>query len=77
MGKYFKSFTDLKQEMRYADGEPVDLINDDENAQEDYSRRSRFGRNPEQNIEEFQKRQHHTFTFDDWLVVVVCSKIRK
>ncbi len=72
MGKYFKSFEDLKREMQYADGETVDLIDDDDNAQADYSRRSRFGRNPESNVEEFQAKQHSSSNFDDWLVVVIC-----
>lgn len=74
MSKYYKSFEELKLALVSHDGNPVDLIDNDEDATEDYSRRSRFGRNPESNVSEFQQKQHSNFNYDDWLIVVVCSK---
>lgn len=75
MSKYFKTFEELKLEFIGSNGEIVDLINDDKDAQEDYSRRSRFGRNPEANAMDYERR-NWIGTYDDYLSIVVCSKSR-
>lgn len=72
MGKYFKSFEELKAALVDDDGNTIDTINNDSDATEDYSRRSRFGRNPESNVIEFQGRSHGHMSFTDYLDVYVC-----
>ena len=76
MGKYFKSFEDMKSEFVTVDGELKDVIDDDKNAQEDYSRRSRFGRNPESNVMDFERRNWYG-TYDDYIEIVVCSSTKQ
>ena len=72
MGKYFKSFEDLKTQFVTAEGNTTDLIDDDKNAQADYSRRSRFGRNPESNAMEYQHFRY--MDYDTYIEVFICSK---
>jgi len=77
MSKYYKSFEELKLAITFADGEPVDLIDDDKDATEDYSRRSRFGRNPENNVIEYQRRAHDHTNFDDFCVIIIGCTCKK
>ena len=81
MGKYYKSFEELKlafvSKKLGEDGVVIDVIDDDKDAAEDYSRRSRFGRNPESNLIEFQRRQHDHLKFDDYIEVYICLVSRR
>ncbi len=57
MGKYLKSFEDLKTEFIRVNGESVDLLNDNEDVAIEFGKRSRFGRNPMSNILEYENRR--------------------
>jgi hypothetical protein len=75
MGKYFRSFEELKlafvSKKLGEDGVVIDVIDDDKDAAEDYSRRSRFGRNPESNVIEYERRSHDHSRFDDWIAIFI------
>jgi len=77
MGKYFKSFEDLKSVFVDDNGETVNTIDNDSDATADYSRRSRFGRNPESNVMEFQGRTHSYLSFSAYLERFVCLPTKK
>jgi hypothetical protein len=77
MGKYFKSFEDLKAAFVDDDGNTIETIDNDSDATEDYSRRSRFGRNPESNVIEFQGRSHKYMSFSDFIEKYVCLPTKR
>lgn len=80
MSKYFKNFEELKLNFvrndpeKGEDGETITLFDNTETASVYYSRRSRFGRNPENNIMEYQAHQHDHSNFEDFLVIIIGCK---
>lgn len=81
MSKYFKNFEDLKINFvvnnpeKGEDDETITLFDNTEVASIHYSRRSRFGRNPETNIMEYEAHRHDHSDFEYFLMIIIgCSK---